>query len=78
MAFAIKRRTPPPLMALIAIHFLPHFLFFAIEYYLYEKYFTPGQSKLSFLSPLIIGSKLTTTGIFSHIHCHLNYYMYII
>ena len=24
MAFAIQRGTPPPLMALISIHFLPH------------------------------------------------------
>ena len=44
MAFAIKRRiTPfpsPLLMALISIHFLPHFFSFAIESYIYETDFT--------------------------------------
>ena len=43
--FAIERRTRPPLMALISIHFLPHFFSFAIESYLYETDFTPGPSQ---------------------------------
>ena len=37
MAFAIKRRIPPP--------FLPHFFSFAIESYLYETDFTLGLSQ---------------------------------
>ena len=44
MAFAIKRRTPSPLMAQISIHFYPNFSF-AIEPYLYETDFTPGVSQ---------------------------------
>ena len=53
---------PYPLMALISIHFLPHFISFAIESYLYETDFKPGPSQKSLLSPLIIGSKLTYSG----------------
>ena len=35
MAFALNHRTPPPpLMALISIHFLSHFFSFASESYL--------------------------------------------
>ena len=40
MAFAIRRPTPPPLMAQISRHFLPHFFSFAIESYIYETDFT--------------------------------------
>ena len=35
---------PPPLMAQISIHFLPHFFSFAIESYIYETDFTLGLS----------------------------------
>ena len=44
MAFAINRKTLP-LMALIYIHFLSHFLSFAIESYLYETNFKAGPIK---------------------------------
>ena len=40
MAFAIRGPTPPPLMAQISRHFLPHFFSFAIESYIYETDFT--------------------------------------
>ena len=33
-------RAPPPLMAQISRHFLPHFFSFAIESYIYETDFT--------------------------------------
>ena len=42
MEFAIKRRPPLSLMALVFINFLPYFFPFAIESYLYETNFTPG------------------------------------
>ena len=40
MAFAIRRPTPPPLMAKFPDIFLPHFFSFAIESYIYETDFT--------------------------------------
>ena len=60
MEFSMKRWTPPPLNG----HNFqtPHFSF-AIESYIYETdFYTWCQSKLSLLSPLIIGSKLTFSG----------------
>ena len=45
MAFAIKRPPPPPLMALISIHFFTPLFYFAIESFLYETDFTPGPSQ---------------------------------
>ena len=45
MDFVIRRRTPPPLMAQISRHFLPHFFSFVIESYLYETDFTLGVSQ---------------------------------
>ena len=42
MAFAIKRRTPPPFNSTNFHPFLPHFFSFAIESYMYEKDFTFG------------------------------------
>ena len=45
-------------MALISIHFLPHFFSFAIQSYLYEIDFTLGPIKKTFLSLLIIGSNI--------------------
>ena len=36
---------PPPLMAQISIHFLPHFFSFAVESYIYETDFTLGLSQ---------------------------------
>ena len=36
---------PPPLMAQISGHFLPHFFSFAIESYIYETDFTLGRSQ---------------------------------
>ena len=55
-------------------HFYPTF-FFSNWILLTYGFYTWSQSKLSFLSPFIIGSKLTTTSIFSHIYGHLNYYI---
>ena len=40
MAFAIRRPTPPPLMAKFPDIFLPHFFSFAIESYIFETDFT--------------------------------------
>ena len=36
---------PPPLMAQISIHFLPHLFSFAVESYIYETDFTLGLSQ---------------------------------
>ena len=60
MTFAARRwtqSTPPPHLLLMAL--FPSIFSFAIESYIYETDFTWSQSKISFLSPLIIGSKLT-------------------
>ena len=40
MAFAIRRPTPPPLMAQISRHFFTPLFSFAIESYIYETDFT--------------------------------------
>ena len=45
MAFAIKRPTPPPLMAQISRHFFTPLFSFAIESYLYATDFTLGLSQ---------------------------------
>ena len=60
-------RPPPPLMAQISRHFFTS-LFFLCNWILniWNRFYTWSQSKISFLSPLIIGSKLAHTGIFSH------------
>ena len=45
MAFAIRRRPPPPLMAQISRHFFTPLFSFAIESYLYETDLTTGPSQ---------------------------------
>ena len=67
----------PPLIGLIPVHFFTPLFSFAIESYLYEtdSHLVPVKN---IISPPIIGSKLTTTSIFSYIHGHLNYYMYML
>ena len=60
MAFAIRRR-PPPLMAQISRHFFtPLFFFCNWILHIWNGFYT---SKISLLSPLIIGSKLTFISI---------------
>ena len=64
-------------MALISIHFAPFFSFCNWILLIWNGFYTWSKSKLLFISPLIIGSKLTfsgccncwlpTTSIFSHI-----------
>ena len=68
MAFAIRR--PPPFMAIISIHFLPHLFSIAIESYIYTKRILhlvsvkdiTNKSLISplksLISPLIIGSNI--------------------
>ena len=59
--------SPPP------FNFHPFFCNWIL--FIWNGFYTWPESKLSFLSPFIIGSKLTTTSIFSHIYAHLNYYI---
>ena len=61
MAFAIRRRTPlpPPLMAQITIHFLPHFFLLQLNPAYMKRILDLVSVKNITLSPLIIGSKLT-------------------
>ena len=79
MAFAIKRRTH-----LNGTNFEPFFYpaFFLLQLNLiYMKrilHLVPVKIIILKSSHLIIGSKLTMTSIFSHIHIHLNYYVYAI
>ena len=54
MAFAIRRPTPPPLMAKFPDIFLPHSFSFAIEFYTYETDFTLGPNKNITLRPLTL------------------------
>ena len=57
MAFAIRRPTPPPLNGKISRHFFtPLFFFCNWILHIWNGFYT---SKISLLSPLIIGSKLT-------------------
>ena len=65
------RGPPPPLNWIFFTQFLRHF--FLLQFYLtYMKWtFTLGlKSKISVSSPF-------TIAIFSHVHSHLNYYIYV-
>ena len=65
--------------------FSPLFFFCNWILHIWNRFYTWSQSKISLLSPLIIGLKLTFSGCCdrrlpynSHVHSHLNYYIYII
>ena len=81
MAFAIKRR-PPPQMALISIHFLPHFFSFAIESYMKQILHLVSVKNITFKSSYN-WSKIDIrwllrppSAVFSSVQGHLNYYIY--
>ena len=58
MAFAIRRRSPPPLNGTNFQTFYYPIFSFAVESYIYETDVTLGLSQISLLSPLIIGSNI--------------------
>ena len=58
MAFAIRRRPLPPLMALISIHFLPHFFLLQLNPTNMKRILHLVPLKISFLSLLLIGSNI--------------------
>ena len=82
MAFAIRRRTPPPFMTQIYIHFLTHFFSFTIESYICMKRILHLVSVKNIMSKFsynwfkidILRLLRPLTAIFSHVHGHLNYY----
>ena len=82
MAFAIKRWTPP-LMA-ISIHFLPHFFLQLNLTYIKRILHLVSVKNITFKSSYnwfkidIRRLLRPLTAIFSHVHNHLNYYIYII
>ena len=58
MAFAIRRRSPPPLNGTNFQTFYYPIFSFAVESYINETDFILGLSQISLLSPLIIGSNI--------------------
>ena len=58
---------PPP------FNFHPFFCNWIL--FIWNGFYTWPESKLSFSSPFIIGSKFTATSIFSHFYGYLNYYI---
>ena len=58
MAFAIKRR-PHPLMALISIHYLPHFFLLQLNLAYMKRILHLGPVKIFILKSSYTGSKLT-------------------
>ena len=70
----------------ISRHFLHHFFLFCNWIlHIWNGFYIWSQSKISLLSPLIIGSKLTFISsagrwlpTICHVQSHLNYYIYII
>ena len=62
LPLGVRPPPPPPLMTQISRHFFTPLFSFAIESYIYETDFTLGLIKISLLSPLMIGSKLSFSG----------------
>ena len=84
MVFSIRRRPPPlPNGHNFQTFFTPLFFFCNWLLHRLNGFYTWSQSKISLLSPLVIGSKLRFWGCCdrwlpynSHVHSHLNYYIY--
>ena len=79
-----KWRPPPRNGTNFHQSFYPTFFICNWILHIWNGFFTWSQSKISRLSPLKIGSKLTFSGCCdrrlpynSHVHSHLNYYIYI-